>query len=646
MELINQIDETFKFENKEIRVLGSYNEPWFVAKDICDILGLSNITNALKNIPEKWMTLKLLRSSYNSQHMNMISEPAVYKLIMRSNKPVAQKFQEVVCEEILPSLRKKGEYKIQSIIDKNKELEEEKLILQANNLTIYNDKILLEEEKNKLEKQKTKVEEKFKNTDEKYNNILNRHCQLLKKRKRNIYEIGNVLYIITHPAFTSHYNTEYYKFGISTQNVDETIPALTQRLSSYNTCAPSNYEICYYIYIEENLLIENMLKLKFKDYLDPSNKEWLKSVKLENIIEFIKNLCELLGLEYKKGKLHNDEDTTIVDSDNEEDTTIVDEDRENDQEDTTMVDEEKNTYNEEDISMVDTDNEEDTSMVDVEEDVTKELQLNKKSNLKELQIMCIKNGLSEKGTVNELFERIDTFNKTGKVKNYQTLKNLIELCKQCKLIYTGNKSQLSDRLIKYLETGENIRYVNEEKSEEIKKNEPVINELEKKELLENLNIYRTIDLVKICNRFKITHTDEKIETIKERIKKYLESGEQYNNHHQNIYAFDINGKIIKYYNSIAEAAKVHNICENILKLSIDKKQSLNKIIFRTSNVSFTEKDLDEINENNKIFKRNLKVDDYIIIKNMHINGAKIQELMDKFSKSKTQIRRIINKELT
>ena len=635
MELVNQIDETICFNEKNIRVIGSYNEPWFVAKDVCEILKLKDVSNALLNIPEKWKGTKVISTLGGNQDMRIINEAGLYKLIMRSNKPIAQKFQEVVCEEILPSLRKKGEYKIQSIIDKNKELEEEKLILQANNLTIYNDKILLEEEKNKLEKQKTKVEEKFKNTDEKYNNILNRHCQLLKKRKRNIYEIGNVLYIITHPAFTSHYNTEYYKFGISTQNVDETIPALTQRLSAYNTCAPSNYEICYYIYIEENLLIENMIKLKFKDYLDPSNKEWLKSVKLENIIDFIKNLCELLGLEYKKGNLHNDEDTTMVD-----------EDRENDQEDTTMVDEEKNTDNEEDTSMVDTDNEEDTSMVDVEEDVTKELQLNKKSNLKELQIMCIKNGLSEKGTVNELFERIDTFNKTGKVKNYQTLKNLIELCKQYKLIYTGNKSQLSDRLIKYLETGENIRYVNEEKSEEIKKNEPVINELEKKELLENLNIYRTIDLVKICNRFKITHTDEKIETIKERIKKYLESGEQYNNHHQNIYAFDINGKIIKYYNSIAEAAKVYNICENILKLSIDKKQSLNKIIFRTSNVSFTEKDLDEINENNKIFKRNLKVDDYIIIKNMHINGANIQELMDKFSKSKTQIRRILKKELT
>ena len=63
MDLINQIDETFIFNDKEIRVIGEYNSPWFVAKDICDILGLTNITNALKNIPEKWMSLKLLRAA-------------------------------------------------------------------------------------------------------------------------------------------------------------------------------------------------------------------------------------------------------------------------------------------------------------------------------------------------------------------------------------------------------------------------------------------------------------------------------------------------------------------------------------------------------------------------------------------------------
>ena len=55
MELINQIDETILFNNDTVRIIGTYNDPWFVAKDICDILGLTNITNALKNIPEKYL---------------------------------------------------------------------------------------------------------------------------------------------------------------------------------------------------------------------------------------------------------------------------------------------------------------------------------------------------------------------------------------------------------------------------------------------------------------------------------------------------------------------------------------------------------------------------------------------------------------
>ena len=55
MELINQIDETITFNKNAIRVLGSYNEPWIVAKDVCDILEIKDVSNALINISEKWM---------------------------------------------------------------------------------------------------------------------------------------------------------------------------------------------------------------------------------------------------------------------------------------------------------------------------------------------------------------------------------------------------------------------------------------------------------------------------------------------------------------------------------------------------------------------------------------------------------------
>ncbi len=125
MELLNSIDEIFKFNDKEVRIIGTCNEPLFVAKDICNILELSNITEALRNIPEKWKGSEILNTlTRGNQNMIILKEPAVYQLVMRSTKPIAKKFQEAVCEDILPSLRRKGEYKLKTLLDeKNKELE-------------------------------------------------------------------------------------------------------------------------------------------------------------------------------------------------------------------------------------------------------------------------------------------------------------------------------------------------------------------------------------------------------------------------------------------------------------------------------------------------------------------------------------------
>ena len=91
MELINQIDTTFNFNTNSIRVLGNPDSPLFVAKDICNILELTNVTESLKNIPEKWkkfqnLTSEKLKSGTKheqSRNMIVLSESAVYKLIMR-----------------------------------------------------------------------------------------------------------------------------------------------------------------------------------------------------------------------------------------------------------------------------------------------------------------------------------------------------------------------------------------------------------------------------------------------------------------------------------------------------------------------------------------------------------------------------------
>lgn len=201
MDLICKIDETFNFDNKEIRVIGTNDEPWFVAKDICDILGLTNITNSLRNIPENWMTLQNVKSSYNSQNMILINEAGVYKLIMRSNKPIAQKFQEVVCGEILPSIRKKGEFKLKQLLE---EKEQEKLIII--------------EEKNRIEEEKNKLERKF------------------IKKPREIIEGKNVVYLMT--TEEAEVKREYI-IGKATD--------LNNRQDNYNHNKLHNFKIVHYI---------------------------------------------------------------------------------------------------------------------------------------------------------------------------------------------------------------------------------------------------------------------------------------------------------------------------------------------------------------------------------------------------------------
>ena len=99
------------FENENVRIVGTLENPFFVVKDICDMLELSNVTNAIRNIPDKWKSVNIIKTKSGNQNMITLNESGLYKLIMRSNKLVAEKFQDWICEDILPSIRKKDEYK-------------------------------------------------------------------------------------------------------------------------------------------------------------------------------------------------------------------------------------------------------------------------------------------------------------------------------------------------------------------------------------------------------------------------------------------------------------------------------------------------------------------------------------------------------
>ena len=105
---MNQIQKFVNKEFGEIRTSTINNEPWFVAKDVCDILGVTNPTMSLKNLESDEVT-KLNLGGLEGE-TNFVSESGFYTLVLRSRKDIAKPFRLWVTREVLPQIRKTGGY--------------------------------------------------------------------------------------------------------------------------------------------------------------------------------------------------------------------------------------------------------------------------------------------------------------------------------------------------------------------------------------------------------------------------------------------------------------------------------------------------------------------------------------------------------
>lgn len=91
-----------------IRDLAENGEPWFVAKDVCDALGLDH--TALRKLDADEKGRDSIPTLGGTQQMTMVSEPGFYRLVMKSRKPEAKAFQRWVTHEVLPAIRRDGGY--------------------------------------------------------------------------------------------------------------------------------------------------------------------------------------------------------------------------------------------------------------------------------------------------------------------------------------------------------------------------------------------------------------------------------------------------------------------------------------------------------------------------------------------------------
>lgn len=109
--------QLFNFENHEVRSLLLNNEPWFVGKDVAEVLGYAKPLNAIAQHVDKDDSLKqgLTDSLGRQQKTIFVNESGLYALIFGSKLESAQKFKRWVTSEVLPALRKTGQYQVKEL---------------------------------------------------------------------------------------------------------------------------------------------------------------------------------------------------------------------------------------------------------------------------------------------------------------------------------------------------------------------------------------------------------------------------------------------------------------------------------------------------------------------------------------------------
>lgn len=157
------MDEIQLFKNDrfgEVRVAGTSEKPMFCLTDICRVLEIKNVSDCKSRLDQGGIVLTdtPTKNQYGAevvQQLVYINEKNLYKVIMRSDKPQAEPFQDWVCGEVLPSIRKSGGY-ISAKEDETPDVIMARAILVAQE-TISRQKRQIEEARKQIEQKDEKI---------------------------------------------------------------------------------------------------------------------------------------------------------------------------------------------------------------------------------------------------------------------------------------------------------------------------------------------------------------------------------------------------------------------------------------------------------------------------------------------------------
>ena len=110
--------QIFDYEGNQVRTVQRDGEPWWVLKDVCVVLGLSNARMIADRLDKDDVSLAYITDSLGRQQQtNIVSEAGLYSVILRSDKPEARRFKRWVTHDVLPTIRRHGMYARDELLD-------------------------------------------------------------------------------------------------------------------------------------------------------------------------------------------------------------------------------------------------------------------------------------------------------------------------------------------------------------------------------------------------------------------------------------------------------------------------------------------------------------------------------------------------
>jgi prophage antirepressor-like protein len=237
-----------QFQENNITIYGTHDKPLFKAKDIGDLLEIKNIRDTVKNYNKNQRCVVLTDTAFGEKDTIFLTEQGLYKVLMKSRKPIAEKFQDWICE-VVEEIRKTGEYKSKKDIEHK----------TKNTLFIdqYQDKSII---------YLGLVEETEEQQLIKYGYTSDTKTTL--KRHKETY--GNFFHYIYAIECKEHYKLE--------KKIQKHNDLLSRHVKTYN-----NEQRQELIRLDKNFSIKNLINLimKIKETMENCNEIRLKEIELE-----------------------------------------------------------------------------------------------------------------------------------------------------------------------------------------------------------------------------------------------------------------------------------------------------------------------------------------------------------------------------